>query len=346
MNIKFFISDSWACGHVRGEVIARRLNSHTAHCMVCKSDLFYSDLFKTDLMVFQRQHNAGFLPYMAEARRRGIKLVCELDDDLFCIPPESAKAHAFYSRPDVQDGIMAFLREADAVTVSTMHLAERMRERTDRPIYVVENCVDFDYWEQAFMRHAASEVKSVTIGWMASGTHQIDAVLLADVLPRLMAYNPHLRLHLIGWVDVEHLGGSMLDPYRDRIVVQPWIDISELPMAMSDFDIGLAPLVDTPFNRSKSGLKHIQYAALGIPTVASPVKSYEGLIEDGFDGFYARDNKAEAWQETLQMLIDSKELRNYVGMRARENMYKRYDVSVIANHWLSAYDAILNLKGG
>lgn len=339
MNIKFFISDTWACGHVRGEVPARHINSQTAHQMVCKSDVLYSDMFKTDVMIFQRQSNSAMLPQIEEARRRGIRVVYDIDDDLFSIPPESKKAHEFYSKPEVQSGLMMFMNSCDAIISSTQHLAEQIRSRTTRPIFIVENGVDFDYWNSAFERHLASNKEEVTIGWMASGTHLIDAVLLSDVLPPLFEEFPQLRAHLIGWVDAKDFGPGM-KRYASRVTTHPWIDISELPDAMSDFDIGLAPLVDNRFNRSKSAVKYLQYSALGIPCVASPCLPYIPLIQHGVNGFIADDNNPEAWTECLRSLIVDKSKRLLVGCTARLQMRARYDVSKASDILLSTLDVI------
>lgn len=339
MNIKFYLSDTWACGHVRGEVIARHINSQTVHQVVCKSDVLYSDMFKTDIMVFQRQCNSGMLPFVAEARRRGIKTICELDDDLFCIPPESEKAFKFYSRTDVQQASLAFMQNVDALTVSTEHLAGQSRLRTNLPIYIVENGVDFDYWEEAFQKHNTTVSDVVTVGWMASGTHTVDATLLKDVIQPLLEKYSNLRVHLVGWVESENL--AVNDAFKSRIKTDPWTDISMLPMTMSDFDIGLAPLVDNPFNRSKSGIKYIQYAALGIPCVASPLVPYLPLIKNGEDGFLARDNSTEGWMLALDGLIADADMRKTVGALARKRMREKYDVSVVANNWLSTFKTIL-----
>lgn len=349
MDIKFFISDLWACGHVRGEVVARYINSQTAHRMVCKSDVMYSDMFKTDVMVFQRQCNQSMLPYAQQARKIGIKVVYETDDDLFSIPPEHAKPYKFYSRPDVQNGMESFMAASDAITVSTGELAMSTRKHTDRPIFIVENCVDFDLWHRLAMESRRRDAGVVTIGWMASGSHVFDAPLIRRILPGILRRHPNVRVHLIGWVsksdvtlfEIEGQDTSLLeDEFKDRIKVDPWIDISELPAAMSDFDIGICPLIDNQFNRCKSGVKHLQYSALGIPSVCSPVAPYLPLIADGVDGFIAEGNTPEAWTEKLEKLIDDEELRKGIGEAAMLHMRRRYDVSVVAHHWITTFEAI------
>jgi hypothetical protein len=76
MNVKFYMSDVLACGHIRGEIPARAINQLRTDCRVdCKTDVLCSDFFKTDLMVFQRTHQLDLYNKMLAAKSMGIKTV-------------------------------------------------------------------------------------------------------------------------------------------------------------------------------------------------------------------------------------------------------------------------------
>ena len=60
------------------------------------------------------------------------------------------------------------------------------------------------------------------------------------------------------------------------------------------WDIGIAPLVDSPFNRSKSAIKAMDYAALGLPVLASDMPVFRGSLADGPGGMLV-ENTPSAW---------------------------------------------------
>ena len=74
------------------------------------------------------------------------------------------------------------------------------------------------------------------------------------------------------------------------------------------WDIGLAPLADTAFNRCKSAIKTLDYAALGMAVVASDVDVYRGSLADGHGGLLAA-NDPGAWFVTLSRLVRDDTLR-------------------------------------
>ena len=74
------------------------------------------------------------------------------------------------------------------------------------------------------------------------------------------------------------------------------------------WDIGLAPLADTTFNRCKSAIKTLDYAVLGLAVVASDVAAYRGSLADGPGGMLV-PNRPEAWFAALSRLVRDAELR-------------------------------------
>jgi len=97
-----------------------------------------------------------------------------------------------------------------------------------------------------------------------------------------------------------------------------------IDLAMSD--IGLAPLPDNRFTRGKCGFKVLQYAAAGLPVVASPVGVNAEYISDGITGFHAASSSQ--WFDTVCKLIENEELRKQMGQAARKEAQK-FDISII-----------------
>ena len=312
MRVKWYMSDTHACGFVRGEMIAQAVNrDHAPHVMDCKTAVWPSDYFQTDVMVFQRSSDYTSLQCLYTAREKGIKVIYEIDDDLFQVPMSFGTAGERFARHPVRETLKQFLREADTVTVSTPYLGQQMRRHTDKPMYVVENGVDVDHWQR--------EVPSkdhLTIGWMASSTHQQDAPLIEEALARVMSQYSHVWITLIGFPDLRDL--KALEPFADRVNVAGWQGSEQLPEYMSYFDIGLAPLVDNPFNRAKSGIKVMQYWANRTPVVCSELPPYD-LVTNGEDGLFA--NSPDEWYSALSSLVEDDTLRKSMGDKGLAKLF-------------------------
>jgi len=95
---------------------------------------------------------------------------------------------------------------------------------------------------------------------------------------------------------------------------------------LHDCDIGLAPLPDDPFTRGKCSFKVLEYAASGLPTVASPVGTNGEHIVDNVTGFLARSQ--EEWVAHISRLVEDSELRGRMGAAGREHAAS-HDTAVI-----------------
>jgi glycosyltransferase involved in cell wall biosynthesis len=125
--------------------------------------------------------------------------------------------------------------------------------------------------------------------------------------------------------------------FRDvilRVISDRFFDVGKMPVEkrlwslqtevidLVTSDIGLAPLPDDPFTRGKCGFKIIQYAAAGLPVVASPVGVNAEYINDGVTGFHAAD--MAGWIDKVGRLIQDRQLRERMGTAARASV-QRFD---------------------
>jgi glycosyltransferase involved in cell wall biosynthesis len=179
---------------------------------------------------------------------------------------------------------------------------------------VVPNLVD----ERLFLTGvrecpAASPRRSgpVQLVYVGSPTHARDLALLVPVMAELERHRPGgFELNVVG---VEPLGPGQ-DWYR-RVPVpdscKPYPRfVGWLREQRPRWDIGVAPLADAEFNRYKSDLKYLEYAALGLPGVFSESEPYQ-TVEHARTGFTAGDN-ATAWVEAVLALADDVLLRERI----------------------------------
>lgn len=102
------------------------------------------------------------------------------------------------------------------------------------------------------------------------------------------------------------------------------------------WDIGIAPLRDSPFNQTKSAIKYMEYAALGIPGVYSDVEPYRSTVVQGQTGITA-PNDVIAWVQALKRFIDSPALRQAVAESAFEDLKSRHMLVDRAAAWIQAW---------
>ena len=235
--------------------------------------------------------------------REGSRLVVDVDDDLVSPQAVSRLAAQGYD-PDRLRAFRTLLARADQVTVSTVHLAEVLRAHTEvRTAVVVPNELDPRLWageDRGAPALEVSPVDEVRLLYMGSKTHRDDLELVRDV-PRDLGR----RLGCAVMLEVVGITGDPLPDGTRRLVPDRtnyagfarWLRRNR-----GRWQAAVAPLVDTGFNLSKSDLKLLEYAALELGTVASPVGPYAGadpVLGRTADG-------TSAWVDSLEQVVDER----------------------------------------
>ncbi|HWR33725.1 MAG TPA: glycosyltransferase family 4 protein, partial [Chitinophagaceae bacterium] len=116
-----------------------------------------------------------------------------------------------------------------------------------------------------------------------------------------------------------------------------WIASTEIE-DLSQIDIGIMPLPDDEWAKGKCGLKGLQYMALEIPTLMSPVGVNTEIIQNGING-YLPDSENE-WVDTLSNLIENKELRERIGKAGRQTVIDKYSVEAWKQKYLDNFNRL------
>jgi glycosyltransferase involved in cell wall biosynthesis len=101
----------------------------------------------------------------------------------------------------------------------------------------------------------------------------------------------------------------------------PWRAESE-PDDLRVIDVGLMPLPENEWSRGKCGMKALQYMALGIPPVVSPVGVNASIVRDGINGLHARTE--DDWVDRIALLLENGPLRRSLGLEARRTVEESY----------------------
>lgn len=260
--------------------------------------------------------------------RQHHRLVYEIDDDVWTVDPVNLQAFRAFRVHSIQDAMETLCSVSDMVTVTTEPLAEVIRKRTGQQnIRIIPNFI-----EAKMLATERPRRPHVTIGWVGGSSHGKDLAMIAHPVRSVMDADKSLRLHIIG-CDFRPTFGIL-----NFARFTPWENDHDALYAHYDFDIGLAPIESSTFNASKSSLKCLEYAALGIPVVASDFLPYQGFVIDGVTGFLCRT--AKQWRNRIRELAHDADLRESMSAKARE-LAAQHTIEGNWHLWASAYEEVL-----
>ena len=168
----------------------------------------------------------------------------------------------------------------------------------------------------------------LVIGWSGSHSTAPYLHLLDDVFQEL---SRHVRFKLLV------MGAQAFELPGVNVELVPWSVTAEIP-TLQRIDIGVYPLPNDSWVQGKSGLKALQYMALGIPTVATAIGCNDRVIEDGVSGYLV--STPEQWKAKLSQLLFDPQLRRTVGSNARERVERFYSVDANKNTYLSIFESV------
>jgi len=272
---------------------------------------------------------SGLTEFFAHLRRSGTRLIYDIDDQLLDLADSHPEATVYSDRQAV---VRELLDRADIVWVSTPALAEALRPYC-RSIVVMENYLDIELWPLISTPTGVSPRRDspFNILYMGTTTHAADLRLVLDALLKLGADGEKFRLNLIG-VSADpprHDWVSIINPPEDA-GNNNYPEFMRWLRSLTMFDLGIAPLEKTRFNRCKSAIKFWDYTSMGIPTLASRTEAYSGIIVDGENGLLA-ENNVESWYIQLRNAMKGNIHLANVATKARaslEKLYARIDGSV------------------
>lgn len=255
---------------------------------------------------------------------RDARLIYELDDDPFEVERHNPVYH-HYANLVSRDCIEHCIAVSDLVTVSTEPLAQRIRAINPN-VVVLQNRID-----EHLLSIDRPRRDKVVVGWAGGASHLKDVKIVAPVLRSVLnKYRSRVEAHFVG-VDYRELVGR---PMR----FTPWAHKTTDYYRLIDFDIGLAPLVPTRFAETKSNIKALEYAALGIPVIASDVAPYRDFVIDGVTGWLVR--QPNDWGMRIRQLINDEAMRTEMGAKAKQ-LAAEWTIQNGWHEWEAAYRSVL-----
>lgn len=335
---------------------------------------------EADVFVMQRPMTAEWVEAIPALQRQGTAVVVEIDDDFHAIPRDnqcypdaqrewlSREEALDYVRPllhgvtdrqalerlagfpsrtwehgdknlsyyRIPDGIsarhkghlMRACKQADLVTVTTPALADRYGKHGR--VAVIPNCVP-----ESYLTVEGEANDPPIIGWTGQvGTHPGDLEICEDAIARACADTGAVWRSVGSDKPARVLG---IRTAQDQV---PFCPFDEYAAMTAQLDVGIVPLAAHPFNEAKSWLKGLEYAALGVPFVASPTGPYRKLHREGA-GVLAHGSTR--WHESVAALLSSVEARAELAGRGRE-VAARWTIEGNVHLWAEAWEKAMRYR--
>lgn len=329
--------DGLGCGHVRLIQPLRELAKHgheVTFTVTTEPDAikYLRDGSQFDVIVGQRFAGYEGMAMWRRARKPLNRLVYETDDDLFNVDPSNWAAYKHFEAEDVREAITGYSQIADLVTVTTETLAELQRDYLGvKNVAVLPNCVPEYVLDLPRDTHSRPR-----IGWIGGGSHGYDIHQAVPAVRKFLARNQEWDLYL---------GGTDYRPSFnarnwDQMLFSKWKQINDQEREYYesiDFEIGIVPVCDTKFSRSKSAIKALEYNARGIPVIASSIKPYQEYIVHGENGFLVKEQ--HEWGRYISLLAKNPDLRREMGEKGkvRASMFTH---EINWRKWETAYEGM------
>lgn len=277
------------------------------------------------IFIFREALMTRSIYYETQFKKSKAKIVFDFDDAIWLQNVSDAnKRFAWLKNPGKTADLIGL---SDMVFAGNQFLAD-YASQTNNTIKIIPTTIDT---EEYYPIKTDRKNTPVCIGWSGSITTIQHFSVAVPVLTKIKEkYGNRVSFKVIGDANYKNealgihgIGWNKQDEIKE----------------LSSFDIGIMPLPDDKWANGKCGLKGLQYMALKIPTIMSPVGVNTDIIKDGANGFLAGE-EAE-WMDKLSLLIESEELRIKMGKAARETVVNEYSVESQKYRYLEYFNELL-----
>lgn len=286
--------------------------------------------FGFDQVVFKMIMHKQIPNQMRIAQALGQRIIVDIDDHfdgLHDANRAKALTDPTRNRGYNRDHLRAIVGQADVVTVTTPFLADYYSDKA-RDVRLIRNGINPNQFTP--IKHTDSRP---VIGWAgATSWRSNDLEHLGSWLPGFLEQHDLMFLHS---------GHEPDDPLFHELTGVPVERMLHMRMQpihryadMLAFDIGIVPLSSIDFNRAKSAIKGLEYAASGIPFVADPLPEYERLAGTGV-GRIART--PDEWVAHMSELLDWK-TRKREATRQEALVQRDHTILNTAHQWVDLFN--------
>ena len=335
MKVLFFLKYdiNQASARVRGFYMAEALKKMGLQCDITFGFGRYIrpsiKMLTYDIVFFHRTYFRIDLLINKILTRRKTKTIFDIDD----------APGGIHLSPKKERNAARMMKDCSAVTIGS-HALKDFAEQYAENVYLMPSPIALQYYQPSRERKNAG---AVTLGWIGNGiNYKQDLFMLLGPL-RNLGKKYKIKLILIGALgdrDIYRNFRNLGDIEVTIIDWLPWKNPYSVPEAIAQFDIGLYPLLDRKYNKYKCSFKGLEYLAMEVPVVASPVGENRIVFEANTDALLP-SNEGE-WEESIARLIEDEALRSRLGKNGRKKIEERYSTEICARQLLNVFKNVLD----
>ena len=297
-----------------------------------EKDALIQDVISHHVVLFFRNSSPALLKLLHFSRISGKPVVYAVDDNFF----EFAHSEKGPMAQVQLNAHSRYLVNADLVMVYSNLMVERVSRYNENVMKMLPGGINFSIFD-GLEKSRNNKIKII----YATSRYKKD-ILSQLFLPALkkilLEYREQVEINLWGYrpkelndiPGVNHIEQMEYGRYMRRLYSE-------------GFDIGLAPLKDDLFHRSKTNTKFRDYGACGIAGIYSNVDVYSD-VEDGKTGLLVENND-KAWYGALKRLIEDENLRGTIKRNAYRHARINYDMNETADKLYETLRKTADTKG-
>jgi len=335
MKILFFLrySRDQASSRVRGFYIAEEIKKRGIDCDIIfgyGKKVYANFLLKFinyDIIYFQKRYTGIDLKLNKLARFMGKKTIFDIDD-----APGGVSLNSTAEEIAIQ-----MMKYSSAVIVGSYKLLD-FAKKFNRFTYLIPSSINLDYYKP---KKEKKDKDCIKLGWIGNGiNYKNDLLILIKPLEKIGG-KYKIKLTIVGALGQKEIYESFGKIKKVKVEIIDsidWANPMAVPAAINDFDIGLYPLLNNTYNQYKCGFKALEYMAMGVPVLASPIGENKFVIENEIDGFLI--SKGDEWVEKLSYLLENKGIRKKMGNVARKKIEEKYSTEVCTDKLMNIFNKI------
>lgn len=329
------LKDRTGCGYWRMVMPSKYLNKDKFHVDITEEGMRYDEMIGYDTVMIMRCMTWQEHAVIDRLKKSGVRIVYDIDDNIFEIPEDNPAAAIVGN--DQKQAAASIMEICDIITTTNEFLANKIKSfGVKTPIHIIPNSLDvLDGWPE--IENIGSPDNRRRIFWQGSSSHAKDWSLCITAIDRIMKKYPDVVLSIFGYFP-EKVNTFLRDKNK------PWwnkgrIEYANFTDTETYFSIikhiraecGVIPLIGSDFSACKSNIKWMEYALVGVPSVASNVVPYNNTIEHGKDGYLC--NTEDEWFNCIEKCLVSKAGRTEMIKSAREKIYGTLDINKNISLW-------------
>ena len=276
-------------------------------------------IYKYDRIVIEKELFPYFFSWFEKILwLLNVKYIVDYDDAIFHNYDLSSSKLILFLLKNKINNVMKY---SGCVVAGNSYLLERAKDSGAKKIVILPTVIDVDVYK---VKNNYTSSK-IVIGWIGSPATFKYIKKYKAFFSKLLQ-NQNVELNIVGASEDLGLGTN--------VKYLKWTEEGEVDL-ISNFDIGIMPLENTPWELGKCAYKLIQYMGCGVPVVASAIGMNMVVVDEGINGFLVIEE--EEWLDKLSRLIADSGLREQLGKKGRKKVESQFSLQMNCNILIAVF---------